>query len=80
MRVIDLIMEVPKAKINVDDCMEVKDTEYGQKGVFAKRDFAVGEILGGWCNSADTRNGSWMGIDVLERCAMPASGAEKIFS
>ena len=39
-------MEVSKAKINVDDCMEVWNTSYGQKGVFAKRDFAVGESLG----------------------------------
>ena len=39
-------MEVQRDKINVDDCMEVGDTVYGQKGVFAKRDFAVGEILG----------------------------------
>lgn len=39
-------MAVSKPKINVDDNVEIRETKCGQKGIFAKRDFAVGEVLG----------------------------------
>lgn len=39
-------MDTPKTKINLDDSVEVRETMSGQKGIFAKRDFTVGEVLG----------------------------------
>ena len=39
-------MESAKAKLNLDDNVEVRETKSGQKGIFAKRDFTVGKVLG----------------------------------